>query len=274
MTDFMRPICIVIAVVTCAAALGGCAGPDRPGWLSAYPSNWSNRQVVDEPVLFNVAGPLEIDVESFNGDVVIQGKPELTHAQLTVVREAVHGHQRVDEARASLGEMSFSAEVIPGELGQRLQVRTQTTHAEPHFHRAHVYIEAPDIENITVRTTNGRVWMKNIRGKLDIETTEDDVRVMTNQPMNRVITIVNRNGDIDIRMRAESQGLIDAQTVNGSAATYAKYGRIVVDPATRHDRSIARFNSGTNPITLRTVNGDITVAIVHNPEMRDSNWLR
>lgn len=252
------------------ALTSGCEGPNRRPWLSLNPNDWSNRGETDEPIVFDVAGPIEIDVQSFGGDVYVQGDPSLTQARVTIAREAVHGHGRVDEARQSLREIESSAELVPAELGQTLQVRTRTVNAEPHFQRAHVFIEAPEIDGVKVRTANGRVKVKNIRGRVDITTSEAKVYLATNQPMNRPVTIVNRNGDIEFRVRAESQGIIDAQTINGRAHGFARHGRLIIGPECRHDVFKATLNEGRNPITLRTVNADIYVAVVHNPELAES----
>jgi hypothetical protein len=249
----------------------GCKGPDRPAWLSVNPNKWAYRSVTDEPVLLDVEGPVEVHVHSFNGDVIIKGDPKLTQAQVTVKRESTHGYYRVEEGVAALEDITWDVEIVPGELGQAISVRTRTANPEPHFQRAHVYIEAPDIENVVVRTSNGRVWVKNLRGRVDIATTEHDVRVMTNQAMTREVTIVNRNGNIDYRVRGESRGRIDAETVNGKAHGFARYGRLFVAPTTRDYRFHATLNHGENPVVLRTVNGDIHIAVVHNPEQVDVN---
>jgi hypothetical protein len=247
----------------------GCEGPNKRPWLSLNPNDWANRGLIDEPVMLDVAGPVEIDVESFSGDVYILGDPSLTQARVTIAREALHGHGRVDEARHSLGDIQSTATLVPGELGQSLQVRTQTSNGEPHYQRAHVYIEAPEIDGVKVRTANGRVKIKNIRGRVDITTSEAKVYLATNQPMNRPVTIVNRNGEIEFRVRAESQGAIDAQTINGRAHGFARYGKLVIGPESRNDIFKATLNEGRNLITLRTVNADIYVAVVHNPELAE-----
>ena len=262
----------VIAVIATFLFIGlaaGCQGPNSPSWLSLNPNDWSNRGSVDEPILLDVAGPIAVDVESFSGDVYIEGDPSLTQARVTIVREALHGHGRTDEARVSLGDIQSSVELAPGELGQTVRIRTHTSNAEPHFQRAHVYIEAPDIDGVKIHTTDGRVKAKNIRGRVDITTTEAKVYVATNQPLNRAVTIVNRNGEIEFRVRAESQGIIDAQTVNGRAHGFARHGQLIIGPECRNDIFKATLNQGRNPITLRTVNADIYVAVVHNPELAE-----
>lgn len=267
----MRSSLLACLLLCLGGGLDGCAGSVRYSRSSLNPNTWANWAEADEPILLDVAGPVGIDIDTFAGEVIIQGNPKLTQAKVTVVREGVHGYGRRDEAEASLKDIHYTAEVVAGGLGQVLQVRATTTNAERHFQRAHVQVEMPDIDGVRVRTTNGRVWVCTVRGRVDIATTEGNVRVMTNLPMNDPITIVNRNGDIDLRMRAESQGKIDAQTVNGRAYGFARYGKLVVGPDTRDDTLHATLNGGANPITLRTVNGDIEVAVVHNPELVDDH---
>lgn len=253
-------------VLLSAFCLGGCSGPERPAWLSLNPNAWANRSEADDPLEIEVIGPVAVEVESFNGDVTITGNPEAERATVTLVRQARHGHGRSKEAKRSLDQISMTAEIVPGQLGQLLQVRTDSTSVEPHYLRAHLFIELPDLHGLRVRTTNGRVWARNVRGPVDIATSEADVRVMTNQAMTEQVTIVNRNGDIDYRVRGESTGRFDAQAVNGRVTHLVRYGRAAIEPQTRHDALRATLNDGSNPITLRTVNGDIRIAVVHNPE--------
>jgi DUF4097 and DUF4098 domain-containing protein YvlB len=247
--------------------MAGCSGPDRPAWLSINPNDWSNRSDVDEPAVLEVSGTIAIDVASFNGDVIIEGNVKLKNkAKVTLVREGVHGLERSKDAKAALADIAWTAELVPGEVEQTLQVRTSTTNSEPHFLRAHLYIEAPDINGVTVRTTHGRVFARNVRGAIDVSTTEADVRILTNQAMTNPVTIVSRNGDIDYRVRGDSTGAFDAQTVNGRASTFIKYGEVRTLPPTRNDALRVTLNEGTNPVVLRTVNGDIRIAVVKNPE--------
>jgi hypothetical protein len=84
--------------------------------------------------------------------------------------------------------------------------------------------------------------------------------------MTKPVTIVNRNGDIDYRVSGGSTGMFDAQTVNGRATTLIRYGEVRTVPPTREDALRVMLNSGDNPIVLRTVNGDIRIAVVDHPE--------
>ncbi len=261
-----RILGIAILMGLASIANSGCSGPGKPAWVSVNPNDWANRGETDEPVMLDVLGAVAVDVTSFNGSVTIEGNPKLTQAKVTVRREGVHGYGRTKEATASLEDIKYSAEVVPGDLGQVLRVQTTTTNAEPHFQRAQVFIELPDVENISVHTTNGNVTARNISGTVDVSTTHGEVRIMTNQAMTKPVTIINRDGDINYRIRAESTGQFDAQTVNGKVHQHVRYGAFAIKPGTQQDVLHGVLNDGTNPITLRTVNGDIRIAVVSDPE--------
>jgi hypothetical protein len=245
--------------------LAGCSGPSKPSWLSADPDDWANRSDSDDPAVLEVGGPIAIEVESFNGNVFIDANPKLTHATVRVQREAVHGYQRGKDAKTAMADVTWTAEIVPGDLGQKLLVRTGTTNAEPHYLRANIYIEAPDIEGVRVRTTNGKVRATDISGAVDINTTEGEVRVMTNKAMMQPVTIVTNNNDIHYRVRGESAGAFDGQTVRGTVTSLVKYGTLKIGNRSSDETLNAVLNQGTNPIMLRTVDGDIHIAVVHNP---------
>lgn len=215
---------------------------------------------------FDAVDLVEVNVESFNGDVMVVADPKLTAAKVTVTPQAVHGFQRHDDARSATERVHATVEKVPGDLGPVISVRTTTDDPEPHYLRAHVYIEAPGVDGLVIRTSNGSVMMKNITGAVDATTSYGDMRLMTPQPMTRPVTLVTRQGDIDYRVRGESSGLFDLATVGGTIKLRCRYGRwIAVDPANTVDRMVATLNGGENPVIMRTVDGDIRVAVVSDP---------
>lgn len=220
----------------------------------------------DRVIELDVAGPVEIDVASFGGDVFVTADPTKPKASVKVVRRAVHGSKRHREAKSSLEQIDYFVQVVPGDLGQRLMVEVTTSHDEPHYQRADVHINVPEVDGVYVRTRNGRVFTTGIQGEVDIVTSNGDVRVLTNQRMTRSVTILNSGGNIDYRVRGESTGLIDAESIGGRVTHRIRYGRCLIGPGTTYNKLNARFNDGDNPIVLRTVNGDIRIASVSEPE--------
>ncbi len=234
--------------------LGGCAALNP----------WGAVLSEDEPVSFPITSPVAVDVDSFNGDVIVTADPRLTVARIILRREATHGFGRKKEAKASLAQIDYSVSTAPRGMGQILEVRTWTTHAEPHFQRAHLEIRVPAVNGITVRTHNGSVHAIDIEGTVDIETSGGDVRVMSNLPLRQSVTVRNLGGDIDYRVRAESTAALDCQAIGGEVDYRVRYGRLIVHNVAR-DSLAATLNDGRNPVRLYTEEGDVRVAVVADP---------
>jgi len=184
---------------------------------------------------------------------------------VTIRRVAIHGAGRQEEAEASLSQIDYIVEVVPGDLGQVLRIRTFTTHAEPHFQRADIHIDVPAVDGVFVRTERGDVVAINIEGEVDIANKLGDVRIMTNLPMKRSVTIVNSEGDIEYRVRGESTGVFDCTADGGRVEHRVKYGTFRIAPNRRSGRLQAALNQGDNLIDLRTQDGNIFIAVVADP---------
>ena len=250
-TRLGRPVLLIPALLLFGFTLSGCA----------------TRFLQDEPLVFEQVGPVEVDVESFAGDVRIHASEEkFSSIRVVVRREAVHGTWREGEAAASLEDIDYHVDLGVGEFGSKLTVRTSTAHAEPHFQRAHVRITLPATEGVRIRTKHGYVEARGVAGRLDLQTSENDLRVLTNQPLTRDVTLITSEGDIDYRVRGESRGEFDAVTIDGRIVRRVRYGRFISEAGSSYDRLRGRLNDGTNRVRMRTSDGDIRIAVVHNPE--------
>jgi hypothetical protein len=260
-----------LALALTLALAAGCSSKKGPWWDSLNPSSWSNKHYKDDPVVIDVVGPIGVDIETFAGDVVVEADPKAKAATVTVVREAMYGWGRSGEGKASLGDIATTAELgaadtARGELGQTLRVRATTSGAEPHLQRAHVYVKAPEIDGVRVKTDDGSVDVSHIEGAVDVETSNGNVRVASNRAMRQPVTIIDTNGHIDYRVRGESSAEFDAQTINGRVSGFVKYGTLILKPTSRDDLYQATLNDGTNKVILRTTNGNITIAVVPDAE--------
>jgi len=263
----------LIALLVCAALLTGCKSVtwfvntlgSMGDMAGAGIDSLSHRKAADEPYLIDVVGPVAVDVELFNGNLFIDVNPELTEGVVTVTRRAIHGYGRKAEADASLDNINYTIEIVPGELGQVVQIRATTTDPEPHYQRIDMTIELPEVDGLRARTSNGDVIARNIQGAVDILTYDGEVRVMTDRPMRRPVTIINNCGAINYRVRGESTGRFDCQCVRGKVIHHVEFGEMIIHPGTDHDTLLASFNEGVNPITLRAADGDIRIAVVEEP---------
>jgi len=244
----MRCLAFATLVISAALALGGC----------------TTRSMTDEPVMLDVAGPVAVEVESFNGDVNVYVDESLDHGSVQVTRLADHGHLREDEARESLDEIEYSAAIESGPDGPVLKVRTSTHHPQAHHQRAHVTIYLPGVNDLYVRTSNGRVYARDVDGAADIETSNGEVRYMTNFAIRQPVTIVNDHGDINFRVNGSSAGRLTAETSRGEVDHKVQFGEFIVRERD-DDLLIATLNGGDNPIDLQTEWGDIRFSVVENP---------
>ncbi len=255
-----------LKIVVIAFVLFTFAGCTSSGYLempSMQALSW--QADVDEPMVFDIAGAISVDVQSFAGNVTVVADETLDRAWLEVTRDARHGFMRQDEAEASLSQIDYSAEMINDETGQVLTVRTWTEHDQPYQQRAHILIMAPSIKDLTIQTKHGTVRGEMAQGSVDIDSSGGDVRIMTEWPMTENVTIVNKDGDIDYRVRGDSTARIDARTVRGRVLQRVRNGRLIIESLTDHDTLVATLNDGTNPVTLRTVDGNIRIAVVNEP---------
>jgi hypothetical protein len=245
----------MLLAFVCVLELCGCSYPYRV-----------KRGVLDNDakMTFATRGPVSIDIESFNGDINIETDPAADAVTFRVQREAVHGLFRGGDASSALTGISYEADLVPGELGPLFKVRTWTTTPEPHYQRAHITIVAPSLQDVNIKTDNGCVRVVNCNGAVDITTREGDVVVMTNEVMVRPVTIVTSEGTIDYRVRGESTGRFDCETVRGEVKHRLQYGRFTMQPSDQRALRLT-LNDGENPIRLRTVDGDIRIAVVNDP---------
>lgn len=246
---------IAMIVLAGLTQLGGCSYPYRVlhGVMDS-----------DNAMHFEMTGPISVNVDSFNGDVIITTDEHAKDVTLRVEREATHGFLRGGDAASAIKGIEYEAKMVPGELGPELQVRTWTTTPEPHLQRAHIFITTPALQDVNVTTHIGSVRAVNMAGSVDITTHEGDVVVMTNEAMTQPVTIVTSDGTIDYRVRGESSGRFDCETVRGTVKHRLMYGRIHMQPSDNNSLHMT-LNDGENPVQLRTVDGDIRIAIVHNP---------
>jgi putative adhesin len=249
----MRPNIIRIMMAAGTLCLGGCLNPDT----------WSYKSEYDPPQLLAVAGPVTVDITSFNGDVFIVTDPRNTFGSVRVRRRATHGYGRGSEARDALEHVKYSMVMEHTESGPVLKVNTWTEDVEPHFLRADLRIRLPSLGAVTVRTQNGFVEAYGFDGPINIETTDGRVHLETGYPIVQPVTITNKRGDIDYQVAGGSSGRFECQAVDGEVEHRMRIGRVIVLPGTDHDTLLATLNDGENPVQLRTSEGDIRIAVVN-----------
>jgi len=221
----------------------------------------------DDAVELKTNGPLAVDIDNFSGSVVVRADRDVTSTFVEVRRVSKHGIGRWYEGYEALDDAQWTATLEPRAGGnQTLVVRTDTPNPEKHFHQMQVLVITPALDSVKIRTQKGDVTVIENQGAVDIETTRGDVRMMTPWPITGAVTIVTSDGTIDYRVRGESKGAFDCETVGGEVRHRCEFGKwAYMNDANDHDRFLATLNDGTNPIVLRTTDGNIRVAVVPDP---------
>jgi len=224
-----------------------------------------------ERVLLPSDGMLNVDVRNFAGEVVVRGDRTDRNIDALVIidRRASHRASREEESKASLPQIEWTAEIVPAtEPGgvPTLTVKTSTQHGEPWFQQADIEILVSKLGTVHIETTRGKVQVVNNQGPVDITTSKGDVRVITGWPQKADSVVITRDGSIDFRVRGESAFTLDAETVGGRVYSRCDAGRLISEHARNdHDSMLASLNGGEGRVVLRTVDGDIRVAVVGDP---------
>lgn len=221
----------------------------------------------DEPLELQTSGPVAVDIDNFSGDVTVRADRGVKTTIVEVRRVASHGLGRWTESREALDDASWTASLAAREGGgETLTILTDTPNPEEHFHRLEILVVAPSLDSVKIQTRRGHVTVIENQGPVQIETSNGDVRLMTPWPMTGPMTIVTSEGSIDYRVRGESKGVFDCESIGGQVRQRCEFGKWrALDPQNDHDRFLAVLNEGTNPVVLRTTRDNIRVAVVPDP---------
>ena len=231
-------------------------------------------QVVDlNTVTLDTSGPIAVDVESFGGTVTIIADPEMIGTEVSA-NQYEKGLGTVPIARLY---MDVTTTVMHGPLGETVRVIATCNDDPLHTVTANIVVRARTIHGVRVHSERGDIVVRGITGPVDIQTRDGDVRIVTPRVMNEQVLVENRRGNIIYRVRSESSGLINATAINGEATLDLRNGNAVILPGSTGDHLSARFNDGLNPITMRTVEGNIRIFVVPDPigsePLFETDWI-
>jgi hypothetical protein len=244
--------------------LGGCTGPNNPERVVSSTSNSfrssikGSATVNDGVVQYRTQGAINIEIDSIGGNIEVIGNPDVTVTTVEIVREAGHGYLRGSEPYEALTLTDWSSEITPGPGPlETLRVRTAYDGPEAWYMQTHIRIQTPDLAGVTIRTPRGSVEIINNTGTLDVQTEDGGILVATIHPQRGDNVLIGNEGDIDYRVPAGSTGEFNVAVIEGQW----RY----LDRANSSDVVNATLNSGSNPVVIRTTEGDIRISVVKNP---------
>ena len=214
-----------------------------------------------DTVTLKANGPVAVNVNSFGGNVTILGDPSING----VVVSANQHEDGVGTVPVAKLYMNCTTHIENSELGETVFVSATCNNDPLNLVSANIVVRAQDIHGVTVINGSGDVVVQQITGPVHIENSDGDVRVVTPLVMNEQILIENRRGNIIYRVRSESSGLIDATAIGGEATLDLRQGNASILPGSTGERLAAQFNDGTNPMTMRTTDGNIRIYVNPDP---------
>lgn len=262
---FNAAVAAFLAMVSCSGHSGVERSLDRfaNGVSYSLDGAVSEIRAVDLPV----DGVVDVDVQTFAGDVVIRaghGTPGVAEVRATV--RATHGHTRSEAAEAALPHVTLTADIRRGGDVPVLEVRAATTDAEPWLERTDIEIVLPEMRRATVRTRAGKVHLFECRGGATVHTSDGEIRYITPWTITEDVTFVTRGADIIYRVNLGSCGLFDVDIVNGRVLARMESGDWrILDKRNDHDTLYAQLGTGTNRILMRTTDARVLVSVVKNP---------
>lgn len=260
------------ALTVVAALAAGCAGhssvergTDRAaGGISAA---FDGAVTEERNFVLPVDGAVDIDLETFAGDVVVRGGRDTGgEARMQVTVSARHGSDRKAEAAESLKAIDVRAEIRRGGDVPVLVMRCATAHDEAWLHRTDIDIELPELRRARVRTRDGKVFVFENRGGCSVETVDGEIRMFTPWAITEDVTLVTRGGQVVMRAFTGTCGTFDVECVNGDVKARVEAGdwRIL---DRRNDQDTLRATLGTCPnrFVIRNADAPVRISIVKDP---------
>ena len=257
----------IALLALCVAVLGGCQGTGIPNPFTSLVEYTQTTTVKDDSIVMDVAGPVAIDVEAFNGNIRIVADDRAEGVSVRLTRVGTHGWTRNNEGKETLAAITLDAEIVPGELDAVVQIRAATDDPEPHFQRADLEIIAPEISGVKVRTGIGDVTVRGAMGTADVVTEQGTVIYASNHAANGEISLlVNDQGHVYYRTRGETAADFDCHSNDGDVQYRVSRGSFRLTDSDGVNRMHGVLNEGGNPVFLRTNEGNIRISVVESPE--------
>jgi hypothetical protein len=199
-------------------------------------------------------GPLAVDVQNHRGSVTVIVNPGLEEPKVTAIPRG---------KKAGSGEWSAASMVMDA---GRPVLRVLT--APPEAGEAPIVdikIQVPDCSGARIRTDDGIITLKGVRGAIDAQTSHgaknaNVIFVSTMADLQDPILLRAERGGIEVRMGKESAGRLQAEAPNG---------QVEMDAATSELRDVrytrqtwtGTLNNGKADFRMSANDGNIVVMV-------------
>jgi hypothetical protein len=257
------------AAVACLAACAGHSSVERGAdhFAGGVAASLDGAVTDLREYAIPVDGILDVDVQTFAGDVVVRGGRDTGgEARIRVLLTARHGRERKEEAQASIDDIQVQAEVRRGGDVPTLVMRCTSAHDEAWLHDTDIEIDLPELRRARVRTRDGKVYVFENRGGCSVETVDGEVRMFTPWAISEDVSLVTRGGQVVMRAFTGTCGTFDVECVNGDVKTRIEAGDWrILDRRNDHDTLRATLGTCQNRIMIRNVDAPVRISIVKDP---------
>ncbi len=206
-----------------------------------------------------------IDVSNFRGSVrVIADERAKTPTVSARVRRLDRSLRLRDKELAQKATITADSGI---EDGRRL-LRVETAPTGEDEVAVDLVVRIATTEGIRVRNAGGPVELVGIQGPVTVingvgGAAGGDVTVRTGEAMTDHVNLVTTDGTVLYQVGPGSSGAFYLETDSGKAEFYAKIGKVTeARPSVSTYRAV--LNSGDNPISLRSGDGNVRVVVLQN----------
>lgn len=199
--------------------------------------------------------PLAVDISNLRGRVTIESGAWIKVPQVQA---------RAYDASESVGQEHewVSAQYVNQAGVGTLRILTAQPagrgDVEPRFE---IKVRAGNVQGLRIRTADGNVFVRGVRGAVDIKTTgEGDILVRSPHALTQPITLAAEQGDVRLELSKDSTGTIEARAPRGEVSSKNPRGSVTNLQVTREVWRVI-YNSGTNPIVLTSGEGDVDLVL-------------
>ena len=229
-------------------ALGAFASSFLPGCIIvANGSSDSPRYTETRTVRVPIAPGSAVDVKTRNGSVEIASSGASTSEAVVTATLSARSQQRLDETR-----------VVAEAVGNKIDVRVEwPSNRAQSGEGCSFRIDTPNPTNIDVKTSNGRISLRDSAGHAELDTSNGSIRVMNH---GGDVNATTSNGRIELR---DIAGAADANTSNGNIDLVNVSGRAFA--STSNASALVHLaDNSPGPVQIRSSNGSIDLAIGRN----------
>jgi hypothetical protein len=199
-------------------------------------------------------GPLAVDIQNHRGDVTVIVNPKLSEPKVTAISRG---------KKAGSGDWSAASLVMDaGHPVLRVLTAAPESGEAP---RVDIKVQVPDCSGARVRTDDGIITLRGVRGAIDAQTSLaaknlNAIYVQTTADLQDPILLRAERGGIELRMGHGSAGRLQAESPNGAVEMDAAEGELRDVRYTRQTWT-GTLNNGRSDFRMTANDGHVVVMV-------------